>query len=60
MTYLLLYVDDMLIASKSKVEIQRLKDHMKSVFKMKELRYARRILGMDIRSEPQKVMLIAS
>lgn len=48
MTYLLLHVDDMLIARKSKVEIQKLKDQMKSIFEMKELGCARRILGMDI------------
>ena len=34
--YLLLYVDDMLIASKSKVEIERLKTQLNLEFEMKD------------------------
>lgn len=48
MVYLLLYVDDMLIASKQMETIQRLKDQLSSEFEMKDLGAARRILGMDI------------
>jgi hypothetical protein len=35
--YLLLYVDDMLIAAKSKMEIATLKAHLSSEFEMKVL-----------------------
>ncbi|KAH9669014.1 hypothetical protein KPL70_021617 [Citrus sinensis] len=46
--YLLLYVDDMLIASKDKSEIERLKNLLKVEFEMKDLGNPKRILGMDI------------
>lgn len=46
--FLLLYVDDMMITSKSKEEIKKLKDLLKAEFEMKDLGPARRILGMDI------------
>ncbi|KAH9659867.1 hypothetical protein KPL70_024018 [Citrus sinensis] len=46
--YLLLYVDDMLIASKYKSEIERLKNLLKAEFEMKDIGNAKRILGMDI------------
>ena len=46
--YLLLYVDDMLIASKDKNKINNLKLSLKSEFEMKDLGEARRILGMEI------------
>lgn len=44
--YLLLYVDDMLIASNDKHEIRKLKNQLKSEFDMKELGAAKRILGL--------------
>lgn len=46
--YLLLYVDDMLVASKSMVEIEKVKKLLSGRFEMKDLGCARRILGMDI------------
>ncbi|KAG8492016.1 hypothetical protein CXB51_015329 [Gossypium anomalum] len=46
--YLLLYVDDMLIASKSKVEIERLKTQLNLEFEMKDLGEAKKIFGMEI------------
>ncbi|KAH9714714.1 Integrase catalytic domain-containing protein [Citrus sinensis] len=46
--YLLLYVDDMLIASKNRDEIERLKKQLVSEFEMKDLGDAQRILGMEI------------
>ncbi|KAH9662850.1 hypothetical protein KPL70_019489 [Citrus sinensis] len=46
--YLLLYVDDMLIASKNRDEIERLKKQLTSEFEMKDLGDAQRILGMEI------------
>ena len=46
--YLLLYVDDMLIASKHKSEIKRLKNLLKSEFEMKDLGNIKEIIGMDI------------
>ncbi|KAH9793687.1 hypothetical protein KPL71_004622 [Citrus sinensis] len=49
--YLLFYVDDMLIASKNRDEIERLKKQLASKFEMKELGDAQRILGMKIRRD---------
>ena len=46
--YLLLYVDDMLVAAKDMSKIQKLKDSLKTEFEMKDLGKATRILGMDI------------
>ncbi|KAJ0482376.1 putative RNA-directed DNA polymerase [Helianthus annuus] len=48
MIYLLLYVDDMLIATKDMKEIQKLKDQLKADFEMKDLGAAKKILGMEI------------
>ncbi|GKG05483.1 retrovirus-related pol polyprotein from transposon TNT 1-94 [Tanacetum coccineum] len=45
---LLLYVDDMLIACKSKAEIGSTKSFLKKEFYMKELGEAKKILGMEI------------
>eukprot|EP00253_Pinus_taeda_P026081 PITA_26081 len=45
---LVLYVDDMLLASKSIEEINRLKAQMARTFDMKDLGAARQILGMEI------------
>ena len=46
--YLLLYVDDMLIACKSKKAVQELKAALSREFEMKDLGPARKILGMEI------------
>ncbi|GLT83465.1 hypothetical protein SLE2022_017530 [Rubroshorea leprosula] len=46
--YLLLYVDDMLIASKRKEDIDKLKKELNSEFEMKDLGQEKRILGMEI------------
>ena len=46
--YLLLYVDDMLIAAATLSEIQDIKNELESEFDMKDLGNAKRILGMDI------------
>lgn len=46
--YLLLYVDDMLIASADMEAIKELKNLLQSKFEIKDLGAARRILGMDI------------
>ena len=45
---LLLYVDDMLIASKSSSAIDKLKTDLPSEFKMKNLGEAKKVLGMEI------------
>lgn len=55
--YLLLYVDDMLIASGRKTEIKRLKDSLSSEFEMKDLGPASRILGMDITRDRKQGIL---
>ena len=46
--YLLLYVDDMLIICKDIVNINELKEAPKSEFEMKDLRAAKKTLGIDI------------
>jgi Reverse transcriptase (RNA-dependent DNA polymerase) len=46
--YLLLYVDDMLVASSNKEEIKKMKEQLNSEFEMKELGPAKKILGMEI------------
>ncbi|MQL05653.1 hypothetical protein EI015_26655, partial [Escherichia coli] len=48
LTYLLLYVDDILLASSDKYQINKLKSDLRNEFEMKELGEAKRILGMDI------------
>ena len=47
-TYLLLYVDDMLIAARNKAHIQKFKTQQKKKFNMKDLGEAKKILGMKI------------
>ena len=46
--YFLLYVDDMLIASKDKSMINKLKSQLSDKFEMKDLGAAKKILGMEI------------
>ena len=46
--FLLLYVDDMLIACKSRKVVQELKATLSREFEMKDLGPARKILGMEI------------
>jgi len=46
--YPLLYVDDMLIASKNRSAIDKLKKVLSSEFDMKDLGEAKKVLGMEI------------
>ncbi|KAG8475835.1 hypothetical protein CXB51_032770 [Gossypium anomalum] len=46
--YLLLYVDDMLIAAKDKGEIRKVKAQLSEEFEMKDLGPVKKILGMEI------------
>ena len=46
--YLLMYVDDMLITSKSRSAIDKLKKVLSSEFKMKDLGKVKKMLGMEI------------
>lgn len=46
--YLLIYVDDMLIAAKSMTEINKIKEALSTCFEMKDMGAASRILGIDI------------
>ncbi|GJR19344.1 retrovirus-related pol polyprotein from transposon TNT 1-94 [Tanacetum coccineum] len=55
--YLLLYVDDMLIACKSKSEIEYTKGLLRKEFDMKELGPARKILGMEIMDNVKSVSM---
>ena len=52
--YLLLYVDDMLVACKSRTEIEALKQLLNSEFDMKDLGQAKKILGMEIRRNRER------
>ena len=52
--YLLLYVDDMLTAVKSQVEIDILKAEMSKEFEMKDLGKAKKILGMEISRDRER------
>lgn len=47
--YFLLYVYDMLIASKSQEKIEKLKIQLRKEFEMKDLGEAKKILGMEIK-----------
>jgi hypothetical protein len=49
--FLLLYVDDMLIAAKSIVEVNKLKVLLSKEFDMKDLGATKKILGMEIRRD---------
>ncbi|WVZ16441.1 hypothetical protein V8G54_009423 [Vigna mungo] len=51
MLYLLLYVDDILIASSDRGMIGEMKARLADAFEMKELGEARRILGIDIKRD---------
>ncbi|KAG8498115.1 hypothetical protein CXB51_006865 [Gossypium anomalum] len=46
--YLLIYVDDMLVAAKDKGEIRKVKAQLSEEFEMKDLGPAKKILGMEI------------
>jgi len=48
LTYLLLYVDNMLIIAKNKAHIQKLKAQLKREFDMKDLGEVKKILDMEI------------
>ncbi|KAK3010787.1 hypothetical protein RJ639_012601 [Escallonia herrerae] len=49
--YLLLYVDDILIATKLMSDVNGLKEQLKREFEMKDLGAAKRILGMEIQRD---------
>ncbi|KAK2998323.1 hypothetical protein RJ639_023125 [Escallonia herrerae] len=49
--YLLLYVDDMLIAAKSMSDVNGLKEQLKREFEIKDLGASKRILGMEIQRD---------
>lgn len=54
---LLLYVDDMLVAGSSMIEIKKLKEQLSTEFEMKDLGEAKQILGMRICRDKQKGVL---
>jgi len=56
-TFLLLYVDDMLIISKNKDTVKELKESLSSTFEMKDLGQAKRILGMEIQKDRDQGVL---
>jgi hypothetical protein len=58
--YLLLYVDDMLIAAKSMKDVAALKSQLSSEFEMKDLGAAKKILGMEITRDRKSGFLFLS
>uniref|UniRef100_A0A3Q7EZJ0 Reverse transcriptase Ty1/copia-type domain-containing protein n=1 Tax=Solanum lycopersicum TaxID=4081 RepID=A0A3Q7EZJ0_SOLLC len=58
--YLVLYVDDMLIAAKKKYDIQKLKGLLSAEFEMKDLGAARKSLGMEIIRDRERRKLFLS
>jgi len=58
--YLILYVDDILMASYDMQEIQKLKERLNDGFEMKDLGNAKRILGVDIMRDRNKGELFLS
>ncbi|GJW77490.1 retrotransposon protein, putative, ty1-copia subclass [Tanacetum coccineum] len=58
--YLLLYVDDMLIACKSKAEIGSTKSLLKKEFDMKQTAETKKILGMEIVKDRSRKILRVS
>ncbi|CAA7059282.1 unnamed protein product [Microthlaspi erraticum] len=58
--YLLLYVDDMLLAAKSMSEVNKLKEVMSLEFEMKDMGAASRILGIDIKRNREEGTLTLS
>ena len=52
--FLLLYVDDMLVASVDRQEVHRLKQQLASVFEMKDLGNTKKILGMQLLRDKAK------
>jgi hypothetical protein len=58
--YLLLYVDDMLIIAKSKIDITNLKAQLSSEFEMKDLGAAKKIFGMEITRDKKSGLLFLS
>ncbi|KAK3013623.1 hypothetical protein RJ639_009326 [Escallonia herrerae] len=58
--YLLLYIDDMLIAAKSMSDVNSLKEQLKREFEIKDLGVAKRILGMEIqRDRPAGILYLS-
>jgi hypothetical protein len=60
LVYLLLYVDDMLIAAKNLVEINKLKTQLSGEFEMKDLGATKKILGMEIHRDREAGKLFLS
>lgn len=58
--YLLLYVDDMLLAARNMSDIDKVTMQLSFTFKMKDLRGSKRIIGMDIVRDKVKGTLCLS
>ena len=59
-TYLLLYVDDMLLAGKNFTKLNEIKEQLKNEFEMKDRGSAKRILGMKITRQRSRRELFLS
>ncbi|KAI5727868.1 hypothetical protein M8J77_007947 [Diaphorina citri] len=56
-TYILVYVDDILLFSDDQIEIKWLKEHFNENFKMKDLGNISKFLGMNITQEKDKIII---
>lgn len=56
-TYILVYVDDILLFSDDQIEIKWLKEHFNENFKMKDLGNISKFLGMHITQEKDKIII---
>ena len=56
-TYLLSYVDDVMIATRNKTQIQKLKAQLKKEFDINDLREAKKILGVEITKDRGSIRL---
>lgn len=52
--YLLLYIVDILITSKGKMKIEKLKAQLRSEYEMKNLGWLKKLLGMEIKRDKVK------
>ena len=58
LTYLLLYVNDMLIATRKKTHVQKFKAQLKKEFDMKNLREAKKMYGDHSRQKHRQTLAI--
>ena len=56
-TIIALFVDDILITDLDKAEIEKVKDHFKAEYKMKDIETISKYLGLNVRQSTDKITL---